>query len=154
MTNLTNTYECKVDAKGRVALPSGVKKELAPVLNDGFVVKKSIFSNCLDLYPKTEWEKEMKGIDQLNRFVKKNVDFIRRFMAGVRTVELDSTGRINIPNELLAFAKIKKNIVLTSQINKIEIWDKESYEKVLNDESVDIGTLAEDVMGDSQKPLE
>ncbi len=153
MTNLTNTYECKADVKGRVALPSGVKKELAPVLNDGFVVKKSIFYNCLDLYPKAEWEKEMEGINKLNRFVKKNVDFIRRFMAGVRTVELDSTGRINIPNELIAFAKIKKNIVLTSQINKIEIWDKENYEKVLNDEGVDIGTLAEDVLGDSQKPL-
>jgi MraZ protein len=154
MTNLTNTYECKADAKGRVALPGGVKKELAPVLNDGFVVKKSIFYNCLELYPKAEWEKEMDGINKLNRFVKKNVDFIRKFMAGVRTVELDSTGRINIPNELIAFAKIKKNIVLTSQINKIEIWDKENYENVLNDEEVDIGTLAEDVMGQSQKPLE
>ena len=83
--------------------------------------------------------KEMAGIDKLNRFVKKNVDFIRKFMAGVRPVELDSTGRINIPNELIAFAKISKNIVLTSQINKIEIWDKENYEKLLNDEEWILG---------------
>jgi len=93
----------------------------------------------------------MAGIDKLNRFVKKNVDFIRKFMAGVRPVEVDSTGRINIPNELMAFAKISKNIVLTSQINKIEIWDKENYDNVLGDEGTDFGTLAEEVMGNSQK---
>jgi MraZ protein len=150
MTNLTYTYECKADSKGRVALPGGLKKELAPVLNNGFVIKKSVFYNCLELYPKAEWEKEMSGIDKLNRFVKKNVDFIRKFMAGVRPVEVDSTGRINIPNELIAFAKISKDIVLTSQINKIEIWDKVIYEKVLNDDGVDFGTLAEDVMGKFQ----
>ena len=57
MTNLTYTYECKADSKGRVALPGGLKKELAPVLNNGFVVKKSVFYNCLELYPKAEWEK-------------------------------------------------------------------------------------------------
>jgi MraZ protein len=152
MTNLTYTYECKADSKGRVALPGGLKKELAAVMNNGFVIKKSVFYNCLELYPKVEWEKEMAGIDKLNRFVKKNVDFIRKFMAGVRPVELDSAGRINIPNELIAFAKISKNLVLTSQINKIEIWDKENYDKVLNDEGMDFGTLAEDVMGNAQNP--
>ncbi len=151
MTNLTYTYECKADSKGRVALPGGLKKELSPVSAEGFVVKKSVFYKCLELYPKAEWEKEMAGIDQLNRFVKKNVDFIRKFMAGVRPVELDSTGRINIPNELIAFAEIKKDIVLTSQINKIEIWDKEHYEKVLNDKETDFGTLAEEVMGGMNK---
>jgi MraZ protein len=154
MTNLTYTYECKADSKGRVALPGGLKKELAPVLNNGFVIKKSVFYHCLELYPRAEWEKEMAGIDKLNRFVKKNIDFIRKFMAGVRPVELDISGRINIPNELIAFANIKKNLVLTSQINKIEIWDKENYEKVLNDEGIDFGTLAEEVMGQSQKPDE
>jgi MraZ protein len=151
MTNLTYTYECKADSKGRVALPGGLKKELAPVLNNGFVIKKSVFYNCLELYPKAEWEKEMAGIDKLNRFVKKNVDFIRKFMAGVRPVEVDSTGRVNIPNELLAFAGIKKEVVLTSQINKIEIWDKSKYESVLSDEEIDFGTLAEEVMGDQDK---
>lgn len=154
MTNLTYTYECKADSKGRIALPGGLKKELTPVLNNGFVIKKSVFYKCLELYPKAEWEKEMAGIDKLNRFVKKNVDFIRKFMAGVRPVEIDSTGRVNIPNELIAFAGISKNIVLTSQINKIEIWDKGNYEKVLNDEEIDFGTLAEEVMGNSDKTEE
>lgn len=148
MTHLTYTYECKADSKGRVMLPGGLKKELTPVLNEGFVIKKSVFYNCLELYPRGEWEKEMTGVDKLNRFVKKNVDFIRRFMAGVKPVELDNNGRLLIPKDLMGFASISKDIVLTSQINKIEIWDKASYEKVLGDDSIDFGTLAEDVMGD------
>ena len=148
MTHLTYTYECKADSKGRVMLPGGLKKELTPVLNDGFVIKKSVFYNCLELYPRGEWEKEMSGIDKLNRFVKKNVDFIRRFMAGVKPVELDSNGRLLIPKDLMGFAGITKDLVLTSQINKIEIWDKASYEDVVGDTSIDFGTLAEDVMGD------
>ncbi len=148
MTTLTYTYECKADSKGRVMLPGGLRKELTPVLNDGFVIKKSVFYKCLELYPRAEWEKEMAGIDKLNRFVKKNVDFIRRFMAGVKPVELDNNGRLQIPRDLIGFAGITRDLVLTSQINKIEIWDKTSYEAVVSDDSIDFGTLAEDVMGD------
>ena len=150
MTHLTYTYECKADSKGRVMLPGGLKKELAPVLNEGFVIKKSVFYNCLELYPRKEWDQEMEGIDKLNRFVKKNVDFIRRFMAGVKPVELDGNGRLLIPKDLMSFGKIDKNIVLTSQINKIEIWDKASYDQLLADDTIDFGTLAEDVMGPDQ----
>ena len=150
MTNLTYTYECKADSKGRVMLPAGLKKELMPVLNDGFVIKKSVFYKCLELYPKSEWEEEMSGIDKLNRFVKKNIDFIRKFMAGVKPLLLDATGRIQIPKDLMVFAGIEKNIVMTSQINKIEIWDKESYDEVVGDEEIDFGVLAEKVMGNKE----
>ncbi len=131
MTHLTYTYECKVDSKGRVMLPGGLKKELTPVLNDGFVIKKSVFYQCLELYPRAEWDEEMTTVDKLNRFVKKNVDFIRRFMAGVKPVDLDNNGRLLIPKDLMGFANISKDIVMTSQINKIEIWDKASYDGVV-----------------------
>jgi MraZ protein len=133
-------------------LPGGLKKELTALLNDGFVIKKSVFYQCLELYPRTEWDKEMTGIDKLNRFVKKNVDFIRRFMAGVKPVDLDNSGRLLIPKDLMGFANISKDIVLTSQVNKIEIWDKASYDEVVGDDTIDFGTLAEDVMGDQLNP--
>lgn len=152
MTHLTYTYECKVDSKGRVMLPGGLKKELTPVLNDGFVIKKSVFYQCLELYPRAEWDEEMTTVDKLNRFVKKNVDFIRRFMAGVKPVDLDNNGRLLIPKDLMGFANISKDIVMTSQINKIEIWDKASYEGVVGDDSIDFGTLAEEVMGNTVDP--
>jgi len=151
MTALTYTYECKADSKGRVMIPASLKKELTPVLNDGFVIKKSVFYRCLELYPKAEWDKEMEGINKLNRFVKKNIDFIRKFMAGVKPVVIDSNNRFLIPKDLIAFAGITKDIVMTSQINKIEIWDKASYEKVVADEDTDFGLLAEEVMGNTDK---
>jgi len=154
MVTLSYTYECKVDSKGRAMLPGGLKKEMAAVLYDGFVVKKSVFEKCLELIPRKEWEKEMKKLDQLNRFVKKNLDFIRRFVAGVKPVELDSNGRLLIPKDLMAFAGIKKEIVFTSQINKIEIWDKNTYENTINDSSVAFDKLAEEVMGGTEKDPE
>ena len=135
-------------------VPAGLKKELMPVINEGFVIKKSVFYKCLELYPKPEWEEEMAGIDKLNRFVKKNIDFIRKFMAGVKPVVLDASGRIQIPKDLLIFAGIEKNIVMTSQINKIEIWNKESYEEVVGDKEIDFGALAEEVMGETGKAFE
>ena len=83
MTHLIGTYECKADAKGRLMLSSAFKKQLAAVLQDGFVVKRAVFQPCLELYPMAQWNAVMEKINKLNRFVKKNNDFIRRFTAGV-----------------------------------------------------------------------
>ena len=149
MINLIGTYECKVDAKGRLMISSAFKKQLAPVLQEGFVVKRAVFQPCLELYPMQEWNKVMLKINSLNRFIKKNNDFIRRFTAGVKEVELDSSGRLLIPKDLCHFAGIKKQIVLSSAINIIEIWDKDSYEKSIDDTAMDFASLTEEVMGNS-----
>ena len=147
MVNLIGTYECKVDAKGRLMVPSALKKQLAPMLQEGFVIKRAVFQSCLELYPMEEWNKLMKKMNGLNRFKKKNNDFIRRFTAGVKTVEVDTNGRLLIPKDLVGFAGIGKEIVLSSAINIVEIWDKEKYEQTLEDSSDDFADLAEEVMG-------
>jgi len=148
-TSIIGTYECKMDAKGRVLLPSGLKKQLLEGLNDGFVIKRSVFGDCLELYPKKEWEKEAAVVNQLNRFVKKNVLFIRKFMAGMKEINLDSQDRFLIPRDLLPHANLQKDLVLSSAVNKIEVWDKERYEAEL-DSIDDFATLAEEVMGNIQ----
>ncbi len=147
MVNLIGTYECKVDAKGRLMVPSALKKQLAPMLQEGFVVKRAVFQNCLELYPMEEWGKLMARMNTLNRFKKKNNDFIRRFTAGVKTVEVDGNGRLLIPKDLVGFAGITKEIVLSSAINIIEIWDKDKYEEAIDAASDDFADLAEEVMG-------
>lgn len=148
MVNLIGTYECKVDAKGRLMVPSALKKQLAPMLQEGFVIKRGVFQNCLELYPMDQWNVLMGRINKLNRFKKKNVDFIRKFTAGVKTVEVDTNGRLLIPKDLVAFAGIEKEIVLSSAINIIEIWDKDKYEQTLDSSSEsDFAELAEEVMG-------
>ena len=129
-------------------MPVSLKNQLVASLQDGFVLKRSVFQQCLELYPMSEWNLMMQKINKLNRFVKKNNDFIRRFTAGVRVVEIDTTGRLLVPKDLAVFASISKDIVLSSAVNIIEIWDKELYEKAIDDSVVDFADLAEDVMGD------
>ena len=96
-----------------------------------------------------EWDLMMQKINKLNRFVKKNNDFIRRFTAGVKTVDVDVSGRILVPKDLCQFAGIGKQVVLSSAVNIIEIWDKDKYEKVIDDAVVDFADLAEEVMGNT-----
>lgn len=147
MNSLIGTYECKADAKGRLMLPAALKKQLAPVLQNGFVLKRAVFQQCLELYPMEEWGQLMQKMNKLNRFKKKNNDFIRRFTAGVKMVEVDSNGRLLIPKDLVVFANISKNIVVSSAINIVEIWDKDNYEQAIDDAAVDFADLAEEVMG-------
>lgn len=147
MNTIVGTYECKVDAKGRVLMPSPLKKQLATSLQEGFVLKRSVFQPCLELYPMQEWNLMMQKINKLNRFVKKNNDFIRRFTAGVKVVEIDALGRLLVPKDLVGFASISKDVVFSSAVNILEIWDKELYEKSINGEDIDFADLAEDVMG-------
>jgi MraZ protein len=147
VNTLIGTYECKVDAKGRLMLPVAFKKQLASVTEKGFVLKRAVFQPCLELYPMQEWESMMQNVNKLNRFKKKNNDFIRRFTAGVKSVELDVSGRLLIPKDLVSFAGISKEIVVTSAVNIIEIWDKDQYEKAIDDAANDFADLAEDVMG-------
>ena len=128
-------------------VPSALKKQLAPMLQDGFVLKRSVFQSCLELYPMQEWNVLMQKINGLNRFKKKNNDFIRKFQAGVKMVEVDSNGRLLIPTDLVAFAGISKEIVLSSAVNIIEIWDKDKYENTIDETSDDFAELAEEVMG-------
>lgn len=147
MNSLIGTYECKVDVKGRLLLPAPLKKQLASSLQDGFVLKRSVFQPCLELYPMAEWNLMMQKVNKLNRFVKKNNDFIRRFQAGVKVVEIDTLGRLLVPKDLTNFAQITKDVVLSSTVNIVEIWDKDLYEKAIDDSVGDFADLAEDVMG-------
>lgn len=143
---LIGTYECKVDAKGRLMIPVALKKQFGES-EATFVLKRSVFQPCLELYPMDEWNKMMAEINKLNRFVKKNNDFIRRFTAGVKVIEIDSTGRLLIPKDLVVFAKIDKEVVLSSAVSIVEIWDKELYENAIDDSAQDFSDLAEEVMG-------
>lgn len=153
MINFIGTYDCKADTKGRVMLPVALKNQMSPILNDGFVVKRSVFQPCLELYPMAEWNLLMQKMNKMNRFKKKNNDFIRRFSAGVKVVEIDATGRLLIPKNLVEVAGIGKEVVLSSAINIIEIWDKDGYEKVLDDTAEDFASLAEEVMGEDDYEL-
>lgn len=149
VVDLTYTYECKLDNKGRVMLPGKLKSLLSSELSNGFIMKRSVFSKCLELWPMDEWNKKLAEINKLNKYQKRNAKVIRQFLAGVKPLEVDSTGRLNIPNDLMAFAGLSKSIVITSQINILEIWDKDKYEAEVayQDDDEEFQRLVEEVLG-------
>ena len=151
MDHFIGTYECKADVKGRIMVPAALKKQLSKSLNKGFVIKRAVFNKCLELYPLNQWEALMEKVNKLNRFKKKNNDFIRRFTAGVKLLEIDATGRLLIPKDLTNHAKISKKVVVSSVVNILEIWDKVLYEKAIDEATTDFASLAEEVMGDQNE---
>jgi MraZ protein len=148
MIPLQGEHICRVDAKGRFMLPVALKNQVNASLNEGFVVKRSIFSTCLELYPKTNWDElNRKIISKLNRFNKKHNDFIRAYNAGLKELEIDGTGRLLIPRDLAVFAGITGDIVVTAKMDCIEIWDQASYEAVVSSTQTNFPDLAEEILG-------
>ncbi len=146
MINLLGEYQCKLDAKGRLALPAGLRKQLGDLEKHGFVLNRDIFETCLVLYPMNGWEKISKQVAGLNRFVKKNAMFIRRFNNGATPVDLDGAGRVQVPQRLKEYAALEKEVVVVGNGERIEFWDKDRYEAYMN-EDFDFAELSEEVMG-------
>ena len=147
MTNLIGEYECRVDAKGRLLVPAGLRKQFSPEAEGRLFVKRGI-EKCLEMYQKHDWESVSEKVSSLNQFVKKNRVFARKFISGATQLELDTVGRINLPNGLLDYAGVEKELVLFAYGNKIEIWDKAAYDAELGMSDNDFAGLAEEVMGD------
>jgi MraZ protein len=146
MLNLLGEYDLRLDAKGRLSLPAGLRKQLDGELQRGFVLNRDVFKPCLVLYPMVQWERTQSMMQRLNRFVERNADFIRRFMNGATQVELDASDRLLLPKALMDHARIGKDIKVMGMMDRVEIWSKEEYARMMR-EDVDLTALAEDVMG-------
>jgi len=146
MLNLLGEYDVRLDAKGRLVLPSGLKKQLADQLSQGFVINRDVFKPCLVLYPQSVWDSTNRMLSRLNRFVEKNMDFIRRFTAGATHLELDSSGRLLLPKALMDEPKLGKELKLVGLGDRVEVWSKAGYAQ-MRKQKVDLSALAEDVMG-------
>lgn len=146
MTSLIGEFDCKVDAKGRFMFPANLKKQLEEVFDKGFVINRNLHQKCLVLYPIAEWNKLNKKLSKLNRLIKANDVFVRKFTGGATATDADNTGRILLPKPLVEYADIKTDIKVLGSNNVIEIWDKKSYDHFLS-QDVDIEKLAEDVLG-------
>ena len=147
MNYFFETYECKIDEKGRLKLPSSLVKHLEQYAGNQYIVKRSVFQKCLEVYPIAPWEKIMNKVNGLNRFIKKNNDFIRMFTAGVKSAEIDKAERILVPKDLKTFADLTKDVVISGAGDYFEIWDKTAYEQNITTNEEDFAQLSEDVMG-------
>lgn len=150
---LLGEYECKLDPKGRLRLPSGLIGQLGEGRQIRFVINRG-FEKCLMLYPEPVWLKISEEINQLNTYNKKNRDFMRYFYRGAQEIELDGADRILLPKRLQEYAGIDKDVILSAYNGRIEIWAQEEYDRMMEEEPTDFSDLAEDVLGKADKNRE
>jgi len=150
LTNLIGEFECRLDDKSRVILPAGLKKQISPEANDRFVINRG-FENCLVIYPMNDWKITSEEINRLNLYNRKNRDFVRYFYRGATELSLDNANRLLLPKQLLSYAGIVRDVVLFAFSNRIEVWARDKYEKLMTDEPENFALLAEEVMGKQEK---
>jgi MraZ protein len=150
MVQLLGEFDCKLDTKGRMMVPSNLKKQLPDVEQEGLVVNRG-FEKHLVIYPKKVWESIVEELSKLNQYEKKTREFIRFFTRGATELTLDASGRVNLPKSLLEFAGIEGEVVLACQFDKIELWSKSAYDSLLDSEPADFANLAEEVMGNKNR---
>ena len=146
MITFIGEYTCKLDAKGRVILPSAFKKQMTGSDSERFVIKKDIFEKCLILYPYQEWERQTKNLrKKINPYKKEHNKFIRQLFKGMAEIMLDANNRLLIPKRLLDEVEVDKEVIMAGQDGKIEIWAKNLYDKIdLGDD--EFAGMAENIM--------
>lgn len=142
MSYFSGEYECKIDAKGRMVLPSKIKANLPEVTTNEVVVKRG-FEPCLVIYPMVEWRKVFSKVAGLNEFNKEYRAFQRNFLRGSTEVDLDASGRLLIPKSMAKYAGIEKELIVVGMGNRIELWDPDRYEEYLIKDEDEFSSLAE-----------
>ena len=144
-------YECKVDAKGRLRLPTQLIRQMGGQGVYTFVVSRG-FDQCLMLYEKQVWDEIVKDVQDLNVYNRKERQFMRAFFGGASVIQPDSADRILLSKRQLEFAGIQKDVLLTPLNDRIEIWSPDRYDAVLGEMPDDLSALAEDVLGGQDEP--
>ena len=129
MAGFKGKYDHSIDDKGRVSLPSKLRKHLLPEAQDSFVITRG-YENCLDLYPLDAWnalERDLKS--KLNLYKEEDRLFLRTIFMWAHEVTLDKQSRIMIPQELLEFSGISAHVTIIGALDKIEIWSPDEFRK-------------------------
>lgn len=113
-----------LDSKGRTAIPSKFRPQLA----EGAVITRGL-DGCLFVYPRAQWEQIAKKFASLPLSQSKTRAFSRLMLAGAMDVDLDSQGRVLIPEYLRKYAGISDKVVIAGLYNRLEIWDKDTWSK-------------------------
>ena len=125
-------YNHVIDAKGRLIIPSRFRE----LLGEEFVLTRGL-DGCLSIYPMDEWvafEEKLRALPLTNKNAR---IFTRFFVAGATNCELDRQGRVLVPQPLREFAGLEKEVVLTGNLNRIEIWSKEKWSENCNYDDMD-----------------
>lgn len=146
MTHLHGEYECKLDPKGRLKMPSQLLKQLGTAGAHTFFMNRGFEKNIV-LYPQRVWEGITESIGKLNYYNAEERQFIRYFYRGVKDVTTDGADRILLGRTLQEYAGIKSDVVLFAIVDRIEIWDKDAYFGQLEEKPNDFSRLADQIFG-------
>jgi len=148
MVKFIGEYNVKVDDKGRLIIPAAFKSIMPQDEPMMFVIKKDIFTDCLEMWTYEEWVRQSEDVkSRLNFFNQNHARFWREYMRGRALVQPDAKlGRILIPKNLLESIGVSKEVVFCGADHKIEIWAKENFaaSEITNEEYISLaGTLSE-----------
>ena len=135
---LIGEYTHIIDAKKRLAIPSKLRRELGlkAVITRGL-------DNCLFVFPLKEWQKLVEKLSNLPIGQKDTRGFSRLMLAGATEVDLDSLGRILVPDYLKDYAQLKKNVIIAGVYNRLEIWDKIKWDNFKRQSEKEVDNMAE-----------
>ena len=126
--SFTGEFYNTIDQKNRLSIPAKYRKSLNIVNDKTFVLTRG-FDTCLFLYPLDEWKLVENQLSSLSSIKGKHRNLIRSIVRYANYVKYDSQGRIQIPDTLLDYANIGKDITVIGVIKKIELWDKKILDK-------------------------
>ncbi len=136
-------YQHALDDKGRLAIPVKFRQEL----KTGAVVTHGL-DNCLFLYTKRAWQELAERVSKLPLARSKARAFARFMLAGAMDVEVDSQGRLLLPDYLRTYAGMKRQVIVAGLYDRVELWDsakwnqyKRSTERSAGDISEALGEL-------------
>lgn len=135
---LIGEYRHTLDAKNRLSLPAKFRKELG----SGVVVTRGL-DHCLFVYPKTAWKREAQKFAAHSSGTAAGRAFARLMLAGANEAEVDSAGRVLVPDYLRTYAKLGTKCVVAGVADRIEIWDETAWEAYTKDIERDADSFAE-----------
>ena len=142
MSLFTGEFECKMDAKGRLTLPSKVKSKLPEVSGNQLVLSLGL-EPCLVVYPLIEYRKIYSRIASMNEFNEEFRRLQRNFFRRITEVELDGAGRILVPKTMSKYAKLEKEVILVGMGNRMELWDAAVYDDFIINDNSEFSQLAQ-----------
>ena len=128
----------KLDDKSRLSLPAKFRQELGQT-----VIITHGLDQCLFVYPKKEWRHFSNKISELSMGQADSRAFSRFLLSGAMEVDIDSSGRVLIPEHLRKYAKIEQQVVVTGVHNRIELWSLDMWEQYIANVSSKADDLAE-----------
>ena len=133
-------YTHTIDDKGRLAIPSKFRTQLA----QGAVVTRGL-DNCLFLYPKNEWEKTAEKLAALPLTQANARAFSRLMLAGAMDVDIDKQGRVVLPAYLRQYASVNGSTVVAGLYNRVEIWNEQAWRTYQANAEKDSNEIAENL---------